>query len=155
MLDRYQMPKMSAKAAGTSTVVRGRSRPRICSRSSRLATSRTLRIGFASHGLDKNLFERGLDQLVTKDGGYGGGFMQQLLRVAMLFEANFDVAGEAVGLGNLFAREKCGAAFEFNDNAVALVAAFDFAHLAREHCLALVNEADRVAELLNLIHAVR
>ena len=50
-----------------------KARPRICSRYSRLAIRRMLRIGLASHGLDKDLFERRLDQFKAVDGRHGGG----------------------------------------------------------------------------------
>src|ERR1700728_4485499 len=106
MLDRYPMPKMSAKAPGTSTVVRRKARPRICSRYSRLATRRILRIGFASHGLDENLFERGLDQFKAINRRGGGGLMQQLLCVCAFLEANLCVAGIIVGFGDFRAVQK-------------------------------------------------
>ena len=50
--------------------------------------------------------------------------------------------------------EKIGAAFELDDHVVALVARLDLAHPAGEHRLALVDEADGVAQLLHLVHAV-
>ena len=81
--------------------------------------------------------------------------MQQLLRFAMRLELDFGVAGVVVGLGNLVALQEIGAAFKLHDDVVALVTAFDLAHAAAEHGLAMVDEADGVAQLLHLIHAVR
>ena len=88
--------------AGAPAMVENlKARPRICSRYSRLAISRMLRIGLASHGLDEDLFERRLNQLEAVDGGHGRGFVQQLLRVAVRLELDLGVAGEVLGLGDL------------------------------------------------------
>ena len=100
-----------------------KARPRICSRYSRLATRRILRIGLASHGLDEDLFERRLDQLEAVDCRRGGGLMQQLLRVAVRLELDLGVAGEVSGLRNLVAGQKSRASLELDNNVVALVAA--------------------------------
>src|SRR6266567_5494249 len=116
------MKIMTAKSKGTRMVDTLNARPRICSRYSRLATSSRLRIGLASHGLNEDLFERGLDQFETVDGGDGGRFVQQLLRVAVRMKANLGVAGEVLGLGNLSAVEEAGVAIELDDYPVALVA---------------------------------
>ena len=77
------MPTITTNSSGTRMVESRKARPRTCSRYSRLAMRRILRIGLASHGLDEDLFERGLDQFETVDGRHGGGFVQQLLRVAV------------------------------------------------------------------------
>ncbi len=50
--------------------------------------------------------------------------------------------------------EERGVAFELDDDAVALVAGLDLAHLAGENGAAVVDEADGVAELLDLVHAM-
>src|SRR5271165_376779 len=144
------MPRAKRASAGTIMVDRRKARPRIFSRYSRRAMSSMLRdnrlgIGLASHGLNENLFERGLDQFKAIDSGGRRGLMQQLLRVAVRFELDFSVAGVVVGLGNLVATQKIGAAFKLHDDVVALVAAFDLAHAAAEHGLAMIDEADGVA----------
>ena len=97
------MPTMTRETAGRPMVDIRKARPRICSRYSRLAIRSMLRIGLASHGLDKDLFKRRLDQLEAVDGGHGGGLMQQLLRVAVWLEPDLGVAGEVLRLGDFFA----------------------------------------------------
>src|ERR1700692_2678596 len=120
---------MTAKSNGTRTVDTRNARPRICSRYSRLATSNRLRIGFASHGLNENLFERRLDQFEAVDGGYRRSLVEQLLCVAMRLKANFSVAGEVLGFSNLRTLQETRVAVEFNNHAVALIAGLDLAHL--------------------------
>src|ERR1035438_5284876 len=131
-----------------------KARPRICSRYSRFAIKKMLRIILASHGLDKNLFQRRLNQLEAVDGGDGRGFMEQLLRVAVRFERDLRVAGEVFRLRDLFTVQKCGVSLELDDHVVALVTLLDLAQIAGEHGLAVVDEADGVAELLYLVHAM-
>src|SRR5579863_5940844 len=131
-----------------------KARPRTCSRYSRAAISSILCIGLASHGLDEDFFERRLDELKAIDGGYGGGFVEELLRVAAGFEANLGVAGEVFGVLDLGALEKAGVALELGDDTVALVARLDFADLAGQHGAALIDEADGVAEFFDLVHAM-
>ena len=58
----------------------------------------------------------------------------------------------ASAISSLF--KKCGAAFELDNHVVALVAALDLAHLAGQHRLAVVDQADGVAQLLHLVHAM-
>ncbi len=83
-----------------------KARPRICSRYSRLAIRKTLRIGFSSHGLDEDLFKRGLDQFEAIYGGCRGGLVQQLLGVSVLLEPYLGVTGEIFRLGNFIAVQK-------------------------------------------------
>src|SRR6185437_6215811 len=146
-------------STGTSTVDKRKARPRIFSRYSRLAINRTLRgslsIGFASHGADEYLFERGLNQFEPVDGGAGRGFAQQLLRVSVRLEEDLRVAGEVFCLRHFVARQKTGVAFELDIDAIAFVAAFDLAHCAAENRFAFVDQADGVTELFDLVHAVR
>src|ERR1035441_3431570 len=106
---------------GKSTVENLKARPRICSRYSRLAIRRTLRIGLASHGLDEDFLERGLDQLETINCGYRGSFVQQLLRIAVFLELDLSMAGVVPGFGNLIAVEEIRAALKLDHNAVALI----------------------------------
>lgn len=82
----------TANNAGTRMVVMRKARPRICSRYSRFATSRRLRIGFASHGLDEDFFERRFNKLEAIDCGHGCFLMQELLGIAVRVETNFGVA---------------------------------------------------------------
>src|ERR1017187_1665660 len=96
----YMMAMMTPNSSGTAIVERRNARPRICSRYSRRAMRAMLCIGFASHGLDEDLFKRGLDQLVAVDGGHGGGLVQQLLRIAVGLELDFRVAGEVLGFSD-------------------------------------------------------
>src|SRR5580698_8193167 len=147
-------PSRKTISSGTSTVENRKARPRICSRYSRFATSSILRIGLASHGLDEDLFKRGLNQLKAIDGSHARGLVEQLLRIAVRLERDLGVAGVVVGFSNLVALEEVRVAFEFHDHMIALVAAFDLAHFAREHRLAAVDEADGIAELFHLVHAV-
>src|ERR1039458_5386662 len=114
------MPIITANKAGTAMVDMRKARPRICSRYSRLAINKILRIGLASHGLDEDLFERGLDQLKSIDGRHRRGFMQQLLRIAVRMKLDFGMAGGIFELLNLRAFEECGVAFKLHDYAVAL-----------------------------------
>jgi hypothetical protein len=69
-----------------------------------------LRIGFASHGLNEDLFERGFDKLKAVDRGHGGGLVQELLRIAVRLKTNLGVAGVIVSLGDLSALKKAGSA---------------------------------------------
>src|SRR5580692_12135174 len=104
-----------------------------------------LRIGLASHGQDEYLFERRLDQLKSIDSRHGGSLMQQLLRVAALLELDLGMATEVLRFGNFTAVQKSWAALKLHDYAVALIAGLDLAHLAGQHRLALVDEANGVA----------
>src|ERR1700691_4114145 len=126
-LERYPTPTITANTAGSPTVVARKARPRICSKYSRLAIRRILRIGLASHGLDKYLFERGLDQLKAVNGGYGSGLLQQLLGVSVLFEPNLGVAGVVLRFRNFFRIQESGASFKLDDHPVALVGGLDLA----------------------------
>ena len=58
----------------------------------------------------------------------------------------------ASAISGLF--KKVGAALELDDHVIALVARLDLAHPARQHRLAVIDQADRVAQLLHLVHAV-
>src|SRR5580658_2726426 len=78
--------------SGTSMVDILKARPRICSKYSRFAISSILRIGFASHGLDKNLFKRWFNQFEPVNGCHRRRLVQQFLRVAVRFQLNLRVA---------------------------------------------------------------
>src|SRR5258708_25445195 len=99
------MKMTRAKSAGTRIVEILNARPRICSRYSRLATSNRLRIGLASHGLNEYLFERRFNEFESVDVAHRGGFMEQLLRIAVGMKANLRVRREALCFGNLRAVE--------------------------------------------------
>src|ERR1700728_4041156 len=105
-------PRRKMISAGTRRVEMRKARPRICSRYSRRATRSMLRIGLASHGLDKDFLERRLDEFETIDSGHGSGEVKKLLRVAAGLERYFSVAGVIIGRGDLIGFEEIGAAFE-------------------------------------------
>src|ERR1700756_5875851 len=96
----------TAKSSGTRMVETRKARPRICSRYSRLATRKMLRIGLVSYGLNEDFFKRGLNQFKAINGGDGGGLVEQFLRVSMGMEANFGVAGKVFGCIDLGAGEE-------------------------------------------------
>src|SRR5258708_40002122 len=116
------MPMTTANRSGTSIVETRKARPRICSRYSRRATSRMLRIGLASHGLNEDFFERRFDEFEAVDGGDGCGLVEELLRVAVGVKTDLGVATVVVGLGDFRALQERGVSFELDDDAVALVA---------------------------------
>src|SRR5215472_11468889 len=97
---------MMANRRGTRMVETRKARPRICSRYSRRATRIRLCIGFASHRLDEDLFERRLDQFETIDCGDSGRFVKQLLGVALRLQADLGVAGEVFCFGVFRALEE-------------------------------------------------
>ena len=146
--------RIATSTAGTRMVDTLNARPRICSRYSRFAIRSMLRIGLASHGLDEYLFKRRLDQLEPVDGRHCRGLVQQLLRIAVRLQLDFRVAGVILRLRNLIALQKRGASFKLDNHVVALIAALDLAHLAGQHRLAVVDQANRVAQLLHLVHAM-
>src|SRR5664279_2071054 len=119
-----------------------KARPRICSRYSRFATRKMLRIGLVSYGLDEDFFERGLNQFEAIDGGDGGGLVEEFLRVAVRVEANFGMAREVLGRLDFGAVEERGVAVELDDDAVALIPGFDLAHSSLENSAAPVHQAD-------------
>src|ERR1700733_8171821 len=145
---------MSANTPGSPMVVIRKARPRTCSRYSRFAMSRILRIGFASHCPDEDFFQRWFDQFEPIDGGARRSFLQQFLRVAMRLQLNLRMPGEVLGFGNLRAVEKLLATLKLNHHVIPFVARFDLAHAAGEHCDSVIDEANRIAELFYLIHAV-
>src|SRR5579863_6589807 len=138
------MPTITASRAGRPIVVILKARPRTCSRYSRFAIKSMLRIGLAPHGLDEYLLERRLDQFESIDGGHGCRLAQQLLRVAVFLELDLGMAAEVLRLGNFAAVQECRAPLKFDNHAVAFVARLDLAHLAGQHRLAFVDQADRV-----------
>src|SRR6185437_7919275 len=106
------MKTITAKRTGKPKVVILNAFPRICSRNSRFATRSMLRMAvIASHGADKNLFERRLDQFKTIDRSHGCRLAQQLLRIAGRLQPDFRMAGKILRLGNLRALKKVLAAF--------------------------------------------
>src|ERR1035441_121996 len=145
------MPRMHN---GSSTVENLNARPRICSRYSRLAIRRTLCIGLASNGLDEDLLERGLDQFESINLGCGSCLMQQLLRVALRLELDLGVGRKNLRFRNLIAVQERRTAFKFDDHAIALITGLDLAQIPCQHGLAVMDEADAVAQLLHLIHAM-
>src|SRR5208337_2337991 len=115
------IPTMTRNKAGTAMVDMRKARPRICSRNSRRAIRKILRIGFASHGQDEDLFERRLDQFKAINRSDDGGFVEQFLRVAVGLELDFGVAGKVFGLGDLVTIQERGVALELDDHPVALI----------------------------------
>jgi len=81
--------------------------------------------------------------------------MEQLLRVPVFLEPNLRVSGKILRLGNLGAVQKGRVPLKLDHHPVTLVGRLDLAHLARQHRLAVVHQANRVAQLLHLIHAMR
>src|ERR1035437_471212 len=147
-------PSSATISSGTSTVETRKARPRICSRYSRFAIKKILRMILASHGLDKNLFQRRLNQLEAVNRRLGRGLMQELLRVAVRLELDLGVTGEVLCLRNLITVQESGVSLKLDDHAVALVPLLDLAQIAGQHGLSVVDEANGVAELLHLIHAM-
>src|SRR5512146_2732683 len=88
----YTMPRIRANRAGRPIVDIRKALARICSRYSRLAISSMLRIGGASHGLDKDLFKRWFQQLKAIDRCHSCCFTQKLLRIAVGLESNLGVS---------------------------------------------------------------
>src|ERR1700736_748144 len=112
------MKMISANSPGTRIVETRKARPRTCSRYSRLANNKRLRIGLPSHCLDEDLFERRFHQFKSVDGGNRGSLVQQLLRVAMRLHANLGVARKVLGLGNLRALQEARIAAELHNHPV-------------------------------------
>src|SRR5580658_4320605 len=149
------MPRMTAKSYGTPMVDRRKARPRICSRYSRFAMRSVLRIGLASDGANEDFFKRRLNELEAVNLGGRRGLAQEFLRVAAGLQANLGVTGKVFCFRDLRRVEERGVAFEFNDDLVALVAILDLAHGSGENCFAIVDEADGIAKLFHLVHAMR
>src|ERR1035437_8032520 len=135
-------PSSATISSGTSTVETRKARPRICSRYSRFAIKKILRMILASHGLDKNLFQRRLNQLEAVDGRHGCGLMQELLRVAVRLELDLGVTGEVLCLRNLITVQESGVSLELDDHAVALVPLLDLAQIAGQHGLSRVKAGE-------------
>src|ERR1700761_2387970 len=162
---KYALPPISAAIRhGMSTVARMKPRVRTRSIYSRLAMSQMLcmdlasgfdELGCALYGGDENLFERGLDDLEACDVGAARyGLDEQRLRVFRGVKLDFGDAGVVACVGNVAASEKGVVAGKDGLHVVARVTRFNLAHGAGEHELALIDERDRVAELLDLVHAM-
>src|SRR5271154_5543906 len=129
------------------------------SRYSRFAMSQILSIDVVSYGLDEDLLEGGLhdfeaiDACAALDGGCEEGLG---VRGETVDAVKLDLGLAAVVLGGFDAGggEEGVVALEGDLNAVSRVAAFDFAHAARENEMAARDEGDCVADLLDLVHAV-
>src|SRR5579863_5972032 len=105
-----------------------------------------------SHRPDEDLLERWFHQFKPVDLGYPRSLGEKLLRIAVRLEPNLGVSGEVLSFGNLGRLQKLRAAFKLNDDMVALVARLDFPNPSRENGFPVVDQTDRVAELLDLIH---
>src|ERR1700678_2666379 len=136
---------------------------RMRSRYSRFAISRTLCIDCAPgihfavlccNFFDEDLFEGRLHDLEAGDASLGDGVRQKLLGIGSI--AQLDLGATAVVLCRLDKSmiEEGGVAFEVERNAIGGIAGFNLAHRAGENEMAIVDEADVVAELFDLIHAM-
>src|ERR1700733_1747947 len=127
---------------------------RMRSRYSRFAMSQILCIDFAPDYFDKDVFQAGLHDLEASDTGPCRCGYEEYLRVGALMQLDFGVAAVVLhGLdGGMI--EEGGIALEVHDNAIGGVAGFDFAHGAGEDEATVMDEADVVAELFDLIHAM-
>src|SRR5271165_2307335 len=98
--------KIPTKIAGIRTVVILKALPRTCSRYSRFAISQMLCIGASSNRLNEDLFERWLDQFEFVDARLADRLAQQRLRIGMVFQFHFRVAGVVFELGNRLVVQK-------------------------------------------------
>src|SRR5260370_42421618 len=133
------------------------------SRYSRFAMSQTLCIDFASvnrfpgfccYFFDKDLFEGGFHDFEAGNAGLGDGLGEEGLAVVCVAELDLGAALVVFCLvdGGVVYEGGCG--LSVYDDAVVGIAGLDLAHGSGEDEAAVVDEADGVAELLDLVRAV-
>src|SRR5271156_1418874 len=142
-----------APISGTMTVPIMNPLVRTRVRYSRLMISRILRM---SRPINENFAQRRLQKLETRDARVGShrGF-QNFLRIGAGLQLGFDSGDQPRGLPDGRVIQERIAAGEFHVQRVLAVGLLDGAQLAVEHVAALVNQADRIAQALHLLHAVR
>src|SRR6266481_3286697 len=132
---------------------------RMRSRYSRFATSQTLSIDIFSYGFDEDLLEGGLHHFEAGDASAaldGGGEERLRVGTGVVGATKFDLGLSAIVLRAFDAgmREEGVVSFEGDLDAVARIAALDFAHAAGENEMTAGDEGDGVADFFDLIHAV-
>src|SRR5271156_6249939 len=121
-------------------------------RYSRLMISRILRM---SRPINENFAQRGLQKLEARDARvreHGG--LQDFLRVSAGLQLGLDTRDEPGNLADRRVIQERIATAEFHVQRVFAVGLFDGAQLAVEHVAALVDQADGIAEALDLLHAM-
>src|SRR5580698_10633891 len=127
---------------------------RMRSRYSRFAISQILCIDFAPDYFDKDVFQARLHDLEAGDARLCCGSGKKCLRIGAVAQLDFGMAAVVLRGLNGGMIEEGSVAFEVHDNAVGGVARLDLAHGAGEDETTVVDEADVVAELFDLIHAM-
>src|SRR3984957_13832294 len=106
--------------------------------------------------LDEDVVERGLEQLEPADFDTGlNSGPEQLLRIGSGFQFRFHARAEAVDRGDRRMIQECVRSGKFDMSSVLAVGMLDRAQVAVQNVLAMVDQTDRVAHFLDLLHAVR
>src|SRR5271156_3050740 len=137
-----------APISGTMTVPIMNPLVRTRVRYSRLMISRILRM---SRPINENFAQRGLQKLEARDARvreHGG--LQDLLRVSAGLQFGLDTRDEPGNLAYCRMIQESVAAGELHVQRVLAIGLFNGAQLAVEHVAALVDQADGIAEALNL-----
>ena len=105
--------------------------------------------------LNEDFVERRFEQLESRDLRTGlQSRFQNLLRIGARLQFRFRAGAEAVhARDSRVIQETIGAA-ELDLYRILAVGLFDRAQLAIKHVLALVDQADRIAHALDLLHTV-
>src|ERR1700761_3785280 len=137
---------------------------RMRSRYSRLAMSQMLCIDVNScrlRGLrrfgylfDEDLFQRRLHDFEASNAGFDDCRGEESLCVGAFVETDLGVSTVVLCRMDGGVVEEGVIAGEVDENAVDGIAGLDITHGARKYEMAVVNEADVVAELFDLIHAM-
>src|SRR5215472_15531603 len=144
-------PKISA---GTNRVMNRNALERTRSRYSRRAMSSILRM-VLPHGFNEDFFERGLHQFKLADPRTGGNLVQELLGIGAGSQPDFNVVAVVVvrshqpGLP-----QEVAVTLVFDLYIVLAVLRLDLLEVALQHRFSAIDEADGVAQLLHLVHAV-
>src|SRR5271156_6467589 len=139
--------------SGTITVPIMKPLVRTRVRYSRLMISRILRM---SRPINENFAQRRLQKLEARDARVRihRGF-QNFLRIGAGLQLGFDSGDEPRGLTDGRVTQESIAAAKFHVQRILAVGLFDGAQFAVQHVAPLVNQADGIAEALDLLHAMR
>src|ERR1039458_5410944 len=135
--------------AGISSVKRMNVLDRMRSRYSRWTMSQTLCI--FSYNVDENLFQRRFQKLKPGDARLGGCRAQQLLGVGPGFQADFHIVAVIVEGLHQVAALQLRVAFVLHLHMVLAVAGLDLLQIAFQDGPAMVNQADGIAQPLDLV----
>src|SRR6516162_1196360 len=104
--------------------------------------------------LDEDLLEGGLDQLEAADAGTFRSRAQQLLSIRTRPQPDLRIVSIAIKGFDERAAFKAGIALILHLDRVLAVARLDLLQVAFQHAAPVVNEADRVTQPLDLVHAM-